>query len=285
MSNQRAIAPVAEVCQAIASQQMQDKIRAALPENVSLDRFTRVTLTAIQQNPDITTKDRSSLYNACVKCAADGLLPDGREAALVAFGQQVQYMPMVGGIIKRLAQAGITIDAQVVYENDHFEQVLGDDARIEHKAPKLGQPRGQPIGVYAIARLPNGLIMREVMDSEQVEQVRQVSRSKDSGPWKVWWTEMARKTVTRRLAKRLPILDPEIRDLVQIDPDDPDFGAEPAAAPAQPVAARTGRPSSLAAVVAQAAQSAPEEPTETVDGELVDVETGEIAEQREGDVF
>ncbi len=263
MSNAKALSPVAEVCNAIASPAMQEKIRAALPENVSVDRFTRVTLTAIQQNPDITTKDRTSLYNACVRCAADGLMPDGREAALVSYGSTVQYMPMIGGVIKRLAQAGIVIDAQVVHENDHFEQVLGDDARIEHKAPKLGQLRGKPIGAYAIAKLPNGLVMREVMDHEQIEQVRAVSRAKNSGPWAQWWTEMARKTVTRRLAKRLPILDPQVRDLVQADDEAFDLDQQPVATPPQDAPAPpNGRPRSLQAVVSQAAQAAPAEAVE-----------------------
>lgn len=273
MSTAKALTPVAEVCNAIASPAMQEKIRAALPENVSLDRFTRVTLTAIQQNPDITTKDRTSLYNACVRCAADGLMPDGREAALVAYGQIVQYMPMIGGVIKRLAQAGIVIDAQVVFENDHFEQVLGDDAKIEHKAPRLGQLRGKPIGAYAIAKLPNGLVMREVMDHEQIEQVRAVSRARDSGPWKQWWTEMARKTVTRRLAKRLPILDPQVRDLIQADDEGFDLDAAPAATPTQEAPAPSnGRPRSLQSVVAQAAQAeapaATEQPTDTQPGDV-----------------
>ena len=37
-----------------------------------------------------------------------------------------------------------------------------------------------------------------------VEKVRQSSKAKDTGPWASWWDEMARKTVIRRIAKRLP---------------------------------------------------------------------------------
>ena len=43
------------------------------------------------------------------------------------------------------------------------------------------------------------------MSLEQIEKVRSVSRSKEKGPWVDWWDEMARKTVMRRLAKRLPM--------------------------------------------------------------------------------
>ena len=183
MSDTANVPAIRQVCQTIASKEMQEKIRQALPPSVSLDRFTRTALTALQINPGIADGDRQSLYNAVVRAAQDGLLPDGREAALVLYNvnkgtkqapqwiKAVQYMPMVGGLIKRLAGAGITIDAQTVCDGDQFDYELGDDAKITHKRPKLGTPRGEIIGAYAIARLANGTVMREVMD-RQFEESR-----------------------------------------------------------------------------------------------------------------
>ena len=271
-----AITPVAQVCQTIAKPEFRERLAAALPPGVNVDRFQRVVLTAIQQNPDIANGDRQSLYNAAIRAAADGLLPDGREGAFVVMGGRPTWMPMVGGIIKRLATAGINIDAQVVHENDEFEQTLGDDAAIHHKAPRLGQPRGEPLGVYAIARLPNGMVMREVMDKAQVEQVRAASRSGNGGPWKQWWTEMARKTVIRRLAKRLPILDPAVAETIQRDDELYDFAAGNAAAgdtpPPQQSAAQAGprRPRGLEAVAAAAPADAIDE--DVIEGEAERVE-------------
>ena len=256
----REMSPVEAVCRTIQRADFRDRLAQALPPGVDVDRFTRVVLTAIQQNPQIASGDRQSLYNAAIRAAADGLLPDGREGAFVTLAGKIQWMPMVGGIIKRLAGAGITIDAQIVHENDEFEHTLGDDSAIRHKAPKLGTPRGEPLGAYAIARLPNGMVMREVMDRDQIEQVRKASRSGGSGPWAQWWTEMARKTVTRRLSKRLPILDASIAEAIQRDDELMDFAAgnagetdtpPPAASPAGP-----RRPSSLAAVAATVQQPA-----------------------------
>jgi recombination protein RecT len=254
----REMSPVEAVCRAIKKPDFRERLVEVLPPGIDADRFTRVVLTAIQQNPQIASGDRQSLYNAAIRAAADGLLPDGREGAFVTLAGKIQWMPMVGGIIKRLAGAGITIDAQIVHENDEFEHTLGDDSAIRHKAPKLGTPRGEPLGAYAIARLPNGMVMREVMDRDQIEQVRRASRSGNSGPWQQWWTEMARKTVTRRLSKRLPILDASIAEAIQRDDDLMDFAAgnageadtpPPAVTPAGP-----RRPSSLAAVAATVQQ-------------------------------
>jgi recombination protein RecT len=41
-----------------------------------------------------------------VRLAQDGLLPDGREAAIVKFGNKAQAMPMIAGILKKIRQSG-----------------------------------------------------------------------------------------------------------------------------------------------------------------------------------
>jgi recombination protein RecT len=121
-------------------------------------------------------------------------------------------MPMIAGILAKVRRSGemSTIGAHVVYEGDAFTYVLGDEERIEHK-PSLVN-RGNPIAAYAIAHTKDGGIYREVMTLEQITQVRNVSKAKNSGPWSQWWDEMARKTVLRRLSKRLPMST----DLVQL---------------------------------------------------------------------
>ena len=75
--------------------------------------------------------------------------------------------------------------------------------RDSHK-PLLGGDRGTPIAVYCIAKTKDGAIYREVMSLEDVEKVRRSSRAGSFGPWKDWWDEMAKKTVIRRISKRLP---------------------------------------------------------------------------------
>jgi recombination protein RecT len=188
-------------------QQMAPEFRAALPQHVSVEKFTRVAQTAIQNQPDLANVDRRSLFGAIVRLAQDGLLPDGREAAIVKFGDKAQAMPMIAGILKKVRQSGEVayVSAQVVYEKDHFVWKLGFDESVEHEPPALDQPRGKPIGAYATAVLKDGSRLLEVMSHEEIEKVRNVSRSKGNGPWVQWWSEMARKTVMRRLSKRLPM--------------------------------------------------------------------------------
>jgi recombination protein RecT len=240
---------VALVTKALESADMQMKIRQSLPPGVPLERFVRTTLTAIQNAPKaIDGADRMSLYNAIIRAASDGLLPDGREGALVAFngkdGKQIQWMPMITGLIKRLGDAGVHIESQIVCENDTFDVSFGDDSKIIHKPAKLGQPRGKLIGAYAIARLPNGTVMREIMDRSQLDDVRAVSRSAESGPWVNFFDEMCRKTVLRRLIKRVPITDEKVIATISRDDElyalpgktEPEIEPTPAAEAPRPAA-------------------------------------------------
>lgn len=201
---------VAEVCQTLKRPEFQAQLRDALPSGVTVDRFTRVTLTAIQQNPAILEgTDRQSFYNAVVRSAQDGLYPDGREAAIVKYGNRAQYMPMIGGIRKVLAKHGFALATGVVYENDDFTYELGVKPVMHHAPTKLGKPKGEMIGAWAQAIDTNGNVYLEVMDIDAIDTVRKASRSANGGPWKDWYSEMARKTVGRRLAKQLPLYDAE----------------------------------------------------------------------------
>jgi len=262
-----AIPPIAQM--RITLTKMGDDFKAALPPQIPVEKFIRTTLTAIQMQPELLDTDRRSLLGSCMKAAQDGLIPDGREAALVIFrtkeGPKTQYMPMVGGILKKMRNSGelATISANVVYQNDQFDYALGDYEQITHK-PFLGSDRGKPIAVYAIARTKDGAVYREVMSVADVEKVRQSSRAKDSGPWTQWWDEMARKTVIRRIAKRLPS-SADLDSVLASDNEASGFvqhGTVDITPPA-PTIENPGEPSRLKAAI-------------------VDAETGEVQPQPEG---
>jgi phage RecT family recombinase len=205
---------------------LQPEVQKVLPEHVSADKFMRVVLTAISQNPKLYKADRRSLLTSCIKCAQDGLLPDGREAALVIYRSKdkaidartgkemdrwidkVQYLPMVAGVLKKVRNSGelLSITANVVYEQDKFRYWIDDAGEhVMHEPNVLEDNRGKFLAVYAIAKTKDGGVYTEIMSRGQIDQVRSVSRAKDDGPWISWPDEMARKSVIRRLAKRLPM--------------------------------------------------------------------------------
>ncbi len=226
---------------------MRGELQKALPPHVSVDKFERVAMTAIQSDQNLLEADRGSLFAAATKCAADGLVPDGREAVLTTFGGKVQYMPMMAGILKKVRNSGELLDitAYEVKEGDDFDHWIDESGEhIKFRPSYAGD--GVTRLVFAVAKMKEGGIYVEVMSRTQIEAVRSVSRAKDSGPWKSWWGEMAKKTVIRRLAKRLPMsTDMEI---VTREDDHYDF-AEPPQPATPPVSAPAlSRPTRLASI-------------------------------------
>lgn len=202
---------------------MNDQFKAALPAHIPVERFARVLMTAAQNNPDMIGKaERRSLWNAAMRAAQDGLLPDGREGAIVLYGAQAQWMPMIGGIRKKVRNSGeiATWDVYVVHANDEFEYELGDNPFIRHK-PTLEDP-GEVVAAYSVATLKTGEKSREVMSVAAIEKVRQASKAKNNGPWVGWYEEMCRKTVARRHSKVLP-MSTDLDDLIRRDDDLYDF--------------------------------------------------------------
>ncbi len=249
------------------------EFKAALPAHIPAERFARVVMTAVQQNPDLMKVERRSLFNAAIKAAQDGLLPDGREAALVVYNDKnrgliAQYMPMIAGLRKKVRNSGeiATWDAHVVYENDAFEFELGDAPFIRHKPSLID--RGKPIAAYSVAVLKTGEKSREVMSFAEIEKVRNSSKAKNGGPWSQWWEEMARKTVARRHSKVLP-MSTDLDDLIRRD--DALYDMEGARAEAN-----AGRPQSLAGKLD--ALAAPAHVVDETATDNADPETGEIAD-------
>lgn len=258
------------------------EFKKALPGHIPVDRFVRTVQTAITMNPDIakacnTQDGMQSLMTACTKAATDGLILDGREAALVPFSGKVTYMPMVAGLMKKARNSGeiASIAAHVVYEKDQFTYVLGDEERVEH-APFMGGDRGQPIAVYAIVRLKDGTVQREVMDKAAVMRI--AAQSKNAAQYNPssgknygeWW----RKTVIRRISKYLPSSSDRDEFMQAVERIDEGFDYEPDENADVPTPAPAKRRGGAAAALKDVtpAKAQQEDATD------VDPETGEFIE-------
>lgn len=230
-----------------------EQLRRALPAHISPEKFQRTIITAAQANPDLLRSDRQSLLLACMKAAQDGLLPDGREAALVIFNnrekdgqgkwvtvKKAQYMPMVYGLRKKILQSGEIRDitAKVVYRAEYergtFLYEEGTERMLRHKPDLLLSDEDidddNIVAAYSIATFKDGTMSYEVMSRADINRVRQASKTgavgmtnykgepiEPKGPWVDWFSEMAKKTVMRRHAKTLPmsgdIIDIEGREV------------------------------------------------------------------------
>lgn len=233
-----AVAPIDEVESNLKG--MEEKFKNALPPQIKPEKFLRVVMTAIQRQGDLLLAVRQTLYNECLLCAQDGLIPDGREAALVVYNmnvagknqparyeKRVKYMPMISGILKKIRNSGelAMIHSDVVHKNDKFKYWTNTDGvHLEHE-PLIEGDRGAKIGVFGFAKMKDGSIYADFMTVEEVEKVRSVSRAKDAGPWKDWWDGMAEKTVLKRMSKRMP-MSTDIEEFLHRDDELNDFDTE-----------------------------------------------------------
>lgn len=213
---------------------MRPQLAVSLPSHIKPERFERIVLTAVNNDPDLISADRRSLFNACMKAAQDGLLPDKREGALVIFKDKtgkklVQWMPMVFGLIKKIRQSGEidSIGARIVYQKEiddgRFRFVIEEGKEKLYHDPMLWGDRGEKVLVYAYARFKEtGTVEYAPLHRKDVEKRRKVSRAGDRGPWVDWEDEMWLKTAIRAIAKRLP-LSAELLDSIQREAEPTEF--------------------------------------------------------------
>ena len=192
--------------------------RLPLPGTMQVALFLRAADLHMQKNKLILAADPRSIFNALMYAAVDGLLPDGREGAIVPFKNfrasktaghdiyEVQWMPMVAGIMKKARNSGeiASISAHVVYAGDQFRNWVDDDGEHVLYESMPDHDRDAVRAVFARCKLKSGEQVIEVLSPADVEKIRAVSKAKDDGPWVAWWEEMAKKSAIRRLAKRLP---------------------------------------------------------------------------------
>jgi recombination protein RecT len=191
------------------------------------DRFRRVVLQSLVRNPDLLKATPDSIASAAAEAAQLGLEPSGAigGAHLVRFGDKAQLLIDYRGLVE-LARRSDQIEdvwADVVREKDHFEARRGLHPDLVHE-PDYSAERGpnpdtdgnRVIHAYAVAIFKSGHRRFDVMSRAEVEAIRARSRAANNGPWVTDWSEMAKKSVTRRLCKTLP-LHAQAREIIAAD--------------------------------------------------------------------
>jgi len=189
-------------------------VRAVASATLNPERMTRLVCAAASRDEKLAECSPLSILRSLAQAASMGLEPfDGRnEVYLVprwnskAKCKEATCLVGYAGLIRLATDTGKirNIDARVVYAKDDFAVEYGIDPRITHR-PSFDKDRGEIVAVYAVAHFPDGASQFEVMSVHEVNEIRDRSKDKkDFSPWTTDYSEMARKTAVRRLAKYLP---------------------------------------------------------------------------------
>lgn len=186
--------------------------KAALPTDFNIPRFVQNSIALLNGNETLMdfakANGTAQIKQGLLRGAYLGLDALNSELFLVPYGKTLTFMPSYKGMVK-LAQKYATREIKTIYakcvrEGDEFEEVIDHgEPSINFKAvPFSDKPI---IGVFAVCQYKDGGMVYEVMSKADVEQCRKSSKAKNSPAWSAFWSEMAKKTVLRRLCKSLSI--------------------------------------------------------------------------------
>ena len=211
-------------------QQSKDQFALALPKTMNSDRFTRIALTTLRQNPKLQECNVQSLLGCFMTLAQLGLEPGVLgQVYLLPFNNKrqntVECQLQIGykGMIELLRRTGQLKDiyAYTVRAKDEFEITFGLERNLVHK-PNYKDGRGDITGFYSVAILKDGTRAFEYMTLQEVtehEQKYRLGQYKNS-IWDKNLEEMAHKTVTKKMLKWLPI---SVDTLEKLDNDEKSY--------------------------------------------------------------
>ena len=105
---------------------MEPELKRALPGQLSVERFSRVAMTAIRTNPKLQACSPESFIAAMMQSAQLGLEPNTPlgQAYLIPYGNEVQFSLATKGCSLYLPHWRYQASMHMRYANDEFEYEL-----------------------------------------------------------------------------------------------------------------------------------------------------------------
>ncbi len=192
------------------------KLEKLLPDWMQVDRFLfqiRLALTTGKSAEKLQLCTPRSIVESALTAATLGLDPSGRLGSgyLVPYKDQCTFIPGYRGLIDLAVRSGFvkSVNAWVVHEGDVFSAQAGKMPKHIPFMPKTSEdPNPGPVyAAWSRAQLRNGGIECEVMSLREINAIkaRSAAARYGSSPWQTDEEEMQKKTVIRRLVKKLPL--------------------------------------------------------------------------------
>ena len=162
----------------------------------------------MQDQPDFfTTVTSVSFLEALFRIAQNGLVADGKEAAIAVYKGKATALFMRDGFIKVLWRTGMIkdINDNVVTEAEEaesrFEYMEGSDGYVRHRPSMKRTNDDVTLAAYCVVTLVTGGQIREVVTQDELKKIAAMSRSPARKEWKF---QMDRKAAIRRAMGKMP---------------------------------------------------------------------------------
>ncbi|WP_432169127.1 recombinase RecT [Streptomyces sp. 1222.5] len=211
----------------------------ALPRHVDRAHFMSVARAIM---PSLSKCTDMSITSSLLACARFGLEPDGRQAAIIPYGDIATFQPMYEGLIELMYRHPRvdSVHFNWVREKDawDYEPTAPSPKDFFHK-PRVDlteEARGPVILAYAFAWIDGRRSAVIILNRSQAEAIRDKyskafkkaeNNGKKDSPWHTDFDAMWAKSAVRRLVKVVPTSH-ELAELVQADDDADDTTAAPA---------------------------------------------------------
>lgn len=170
------------------------KLLELLPAGIDQARFIRNVSSQVKMNPSIQQCRPDTIINSIVKATHLGLdIGVLGSAYIVPYGNQASLVIGYAGLIDLAFRSGTVknIHSGVVRENDNYERTH-DDFWHKYNAFDSTEVRGPVIGTYCLVDLSNGGRQIETMSRDEIDQIRNASRSGNGPAWTQYYDEMAK---------------------------------------------------------------------------------------------
>lgn len=205
----------------------------ALPRHVDAMHFMAVARSIL---PNLSRCTDASIMQALLACARFGLEPDGKQAAIIPYGETATFQPMYEGYIE-LMYRHPRIDSVHfgwIREKDNWSYTptapSPQDFFHQPRVELTEEERGEVILAYAFAWIDGNRSQVIILNRKQAEDIRdEYSKAyakaerngKKDSPWHTDFLAMWAKSAVLRLRKVVPT-STELADLMREDRGEPE---------------------------------------------------------------
>ena len=204
---------VETVCRWLQQEHMVEAVARVVPPGVDPGRILRIAQHQVESNPELAECWPSTLLGSVVECAALGLEPGTlSQAWILPFWnnrkerKEAQLIPGYRGLAQLAYRHPkvCRVSMSAVWPCDEFEVDEGAGV-LHHRPDYTGDRSVDPLVYYGVIQTQGGGLIFRVLTLEEVQEIRERSRGKNSLMWTKHFHEGGMKSALRRAMKLSPM--------------------------------------------------------------------------------